>query len=94
MLKSEDINHLSDLARIAITDTEKTEFLPQLDTVLGYVSELSNITTEEDATLRAGDLRNVLREDADAYEGGTWTRKILNNMPKTEDGYLKVEQIL
>lgn len=94
MLKSEDINHLSDLARIAITDTEKTEFLPQLDTVLGYVSELSNITTEEDATLRAGDLRNVLREDADAYEGGTWTEKILNNMPKTEDGYLKVEQIL
>ena len=58
------------------------------------MSEISSVATEEDVIPRAGELRNVMREDVDAYLGGEFTERILNNAPRTEDHYVKVNQIL
>ncbi len=92
MLKKEDIEHLATLARLAISEEEKELFVTQLDSVLGYVSEISAIATTH-ATPTAGMLRNVLREDAHPNQGGTFTEAILNNAPHREGHYVKVEQI-
>ena len=93
MLKREDIDHLATLARIALSEEEKEAFPKQLDAILTYVSEIGTVTTKEDATPRAGELRNVMRPDSDAREGGEYTDAILSNAPQSEDGYLKVQQI-
>lgn len=93
MLKPEDIDHLSTLARIALSPEEKEEFPKQLEAILEYVGEISTVTTAEDAIPRAGELRNVMRTDTDAYSGGTFTEAIIANAPNQEDGYVKVQQI-
>ncbi|OGZ07107.1 MAG: hypothetical protein A3D65_00655 [Candidatus Lloydbacteria bacterium RIFCSPHIGHO2_02_FULL_50_13] len=94
MLTTKDIEHLGDLARIGISEEEKEGLAKDLDSVLAYVSEISHIAAESDASPRVGELRNVLREDGDAYAGGEWTEAILANAPRTEDGYFKVGQIM
>lgn len=94
MLMKTDIDHLSELARLAISDKESNELAAQLDSVLAYVGEISKVATQVEVVPRAGELRNILREDGDAYEGGEWTEQILANAPHKEDGYFKVEQIL
>lgn len=93
MLTKDDIKHLSTLARIAVSEEEEESLAKDLGAVLGYVSEVSAVATKKDAVPSAGDLRNVMREDDDAYSGGEFTDMILKNAPDTEDGYFKVKQI-
>ncbi len=92
MLRKEDIEHLATLARLEIADEEKELFVHQLDSVLGYVSEISAVATAH-VTPTAGVLRNVLRDDAHPNIGGTFTEAILANAPHREKQYVKVEQI-
>lgn len=94
MLNTDDIKSLSLLARIAISADEEEGLARDLDSVLGYVSEVSAIATEEDTLPRAGELKNVMRPDEHAYEGGGFTEAILGNAPSTEDGYVKVPKII
>jgi len=94
MLKKEDIEHLSTLARITVSDEEKEAFVSQLDAVLEYVSELGEVATKGDTTPRAGALRNALRADENPYAGGEFTEAILANAPQVENGYVKVGQIM
>lgn len=93
MLTKDDIKKLSVLARIAVSEEEEESLAKDLDAVLGYVSEVAAVATEKDIVPRAGELRNIMREDVDAYPGGGFTDMILRNAPATEGGYLKVKQI-
>jgi aspartyl-tRNA(Asn)/glutamyl-tRNA(Gln) amidotransferase subunit C len=93
MLSRDDISHLAALARISIPDAEKDAIAKDLDEILGYVSEVKQVTTDADAKPVPGSLRNVMRDDGEAATGGTYTDVILANMPRVEDGYLRVKQI-
>ncbi len=93
MIKPEDIDHLAILARIDLSPEEKEEFPKQFEGILAYVSEVSSVTTEEDAVPRVGALRNVMRPDTDVRTGGEFTDAIIENAPHKQDGYVKVQQI-
>jgi aspartyl-tRNA(Asn)/glutamyl-tRNA(Gln) amidotransferase subunit C len=88
----DDITHLATLARVHVDDEEKANLAKELDSVLGYVSEVATVVTGEVVPLPSA-LRNVMREDDHAYTGGEFREGILANAPDTEDGYLKVKQI-
>lgn len=94
MLQKGDIEYLSTLARIEVSPEEKEELAERIDSVLTYVSAIAKVATEMKNDVVAGDLRNVMREDADPYPGGEWTEAILANAPHQEAGYFKVEQIM
>jgi aspartyl-tRNA(Asn)/glutamyl-tRNA(Gln) amidotransferase subunit C len=94
MLKKEDIEHLATLARISVSEEEKEAFALQLDSVLGYVSELNKVVTLEESTPKAGELRNVMRPDENPNPGGEFTDTILANAPHKEGEYFKVSQIM
>ena len=42
-----DIDKVADLARIALSDEEKTRFSSQLDSILGYVEKLGELDTSD-----------------------------------------------
>ncbi len=89
----DDVNKLATLARIEMSDAEKQEFLGNMESILNYIDIIKNATIEG-VEREVGDLRNVMREDENPYEGGEFTDKILNQAPSTEDGFVKVKQIL
>ena len=91
-LKQEDIDNLAALARISLTEKEKTALLPTLESIIGYVGEISEVVTE-DRPSKVGVVKNVLREDAQTRGSGEYTDAVLKNAPDTEDGYVKVKQI-
>lgn len=96
MLKREDINKLAELARINVPDAEKEVLAKDLDSVLGYVSEIKELTSKGDIPeADYGFLVNInLREDDEPHEAGVYTEDILNEAPETEDGFIKVRKIL
>jgi len=62
MLEKKDIEKLANLSRIEVEEGEKEILLKDLESVLGYVSEIKEVVMG-DVEPEAGLLRNVMRED-------------------------------
>lgn len=93
-MKKEDIEHLAKLARIALTDEEKDVFAGEITSILGYVSEVSEIAESGAQVKRVGAVFNVMREDANPHEGGLYTEVLLSAAPERDGQYFKVKKIL
>lgn len=89
----QDIEKLAELARIEMPESEKQEFLDNMESTLRYVGIIEKVTAEIPVPT-AGEVRNVLREDTDPRASGVYTEKILAQAPATQDGFVKVKQIL
>ncbi|MDD4027236.1 MAG: Asp-tRNA(Asn)/Glu-tRNA(Gln) amidotransferase subunit GatC [Candidatus Shapirobacteria bacterium] len=84
-----DLEHIAKLARINLTESEKTIFLPQLESVLEYLDVLNQVNTDNvEPTFRVNDQKNVLRDDLikDSFDQKT----ALSSASKTQDGYFVV----
>jgi Asp-tRNA(Asn)/Glu-tRNA(Gln) amidotransferase C subunit len=60
--------------------------------ILGYISEINEVSG--DVVRTKGEHYNIVREDIITHETGSNTEAILNEAPNTEDGYVKVAQVL
>lgn len=88
----EDLANLSTLARISIAPEEEEKMLHDMQAILGYVSEINSVSGE--ASRVKGNHYNIVREDVVTRESGSDTVAILREAPETEDGYVKVSQVL
>jgi len=94
MLEIKDIEKLATLARIKLTDKEKTSILNEIDPILGYVAQLKEISGKMSDSKKAGEHRNVTRLDEDETKSGFHTKALITEMPDSESNYLKVKKIL
>lgn len=88
-----DVEHVANLARLALTDEEKEQFTGQLNAILKYAEKLNELdTTGVEPTSHVLPLANVMRED----EPGTSLpiEKVLRNAPEAEDDQFKVPAVL
>jgi aspartyl-tRNA(Asn)/glutamyl-tRNA(Gln) amidotransferase subunit C len=92
MITKEDIEKLAKLARIELAESELQSLAKEADAILGYVSQIENISGEIEKELPH--LRNVMRSDAITHAPGEYTKSILANAPSVEKNYLKVKKIL
>jgi aspartyl-tRNA(Asn)/glutamyl-tRNA(Gln) amidotransferase subunit C len=88
----QDLDNLSRLARIDIADDEKQKMLTDMQAILSYVSEINEVSGER--TYGAESFYNVVRDDVATNETASKTVDILANAPKTNEGYVEVEQVL
>lgn len=94
-----EIKKLADLARIDMDESEMQEIAKSFDSILAYVGqvqEVAKIKNMESESKKPEDyfLYNVTRDDEVTNKRGEYTDKIITEMPDTQDGYLKVKQIL
>ena len=96
MIELKEIDKLAELSRVEMTLEEKKEVQKDLESILGYVSEIQEVTIDSVGSPeeRVGVLHNVMREDDNPNEGGIYTEKIIKSAPKSEKGYIKVKKIL
>lgn len=87
-----DLDNLSALARITIKEEEKEKMLQDMQAILGYVSEINSVSG--DVTKDKETHYNIMRDDVITREPGSETAAILAEAPDTEDGYVKVAQVL
>ncbi len=88
----DDVVHVADLARLALTDEEIALYTAQMQKILGYVEKLSALDTEgvEPSGAYAGGER--LREDA--VRPSLEHEKALKNAPEKARGCFKVPRII
>ena len=86
-----DVENLVQLARIELTDEEKTEILQDMGSILGYIKQIEEVEVEDtDPELV---LRNVWREDV--LEPRDFSAELVTGQfPDSQDNFLKVKKIL
>ncbi len=97
MLERKDIDNLANLARIALSESEKDKLQKDMESILGYVGELQNAPSYAEASEgKPGNhyLRNVMREDEEPFVAGVNTEIILSQAPKRKGDYYVVKKIL
>ena len=93
MITREDVEHISWLASIKISDEEKEKFVDQFNSILDYFHQLDEVDTEGiEPTYRVVDLANVFRDDVAC--NSLTKEEALKNAPKIENGYFKSPRIV
>lgn len=93
-MEKKDIEHLAKLSRIAVTDEEASVLAHDITSILGYVSEIEEITGEQRVSKRVGALYNVMREDGEPHDPHIYTEDLLAAAPQRQGQYVKVKKIL
>jgi aspartyl-tRNA(Asn)/glutamyl-tRNA(Gln) amidotransferase subunit C len=87
------IEHLAQLARLSVSDNEKTLFADQIDSILSYMDKLNELDTSTiEPTSHVISLSNVVREDLlkDSLE----RENALRNAPDRTDKFYRVPKII
>jgi len=92
-ISQKEVEHVAQLARLELTETEKARFAEQLSHILTYVDQLVGVSTEgvpltasvasEETALREDTPRECLSLD-----------KALANAPESNEGFFVVPKIL
>lgn len=95
----DDIKKLAEMSRIDMPEEEMEGLIKDFDSILAYVGqvqEVSKLGKDEALHENPGNyfLQNIMREDIATNESGKYKEDILANAPDTQNGYLKVKQIL
>lgn len=92
VLTREEVEHIADLARLALTEEEKERFRQQLSAVLEYAARLQELDTEAiPPTATVLPLRNIMRPDEPRPPAPQ--EDILANAPDKEENCFKVPAI-
>ena len=94
----EDVRHIANLARINLSDEEADRLLPELNNILGWVEQLSEVDTDGVEPLTAViEQKMRLRDDivdADPLTGGGVRDKVLSNAPDAQHGCFAVPKVI
>jgi len=98
-MKLEDVKKLANLSRIDMSDEEMTVIAKDFDPILAYVGQVQEAlelskSVVQDKKSEDYFLHNIMREDVVTNSSGEYTDSILADAPDTENGFIKVKQIL
>jgi len=91
-ISPQEVEHVAELARLAITSQEKTRYAKELSRILKYMERLNKVDTKKvKPTSQVTGLANVMAED----EVATFKNKkgLLKNVPEMEEGQVKVKGV-
>ncbi|WP_088103302.1 Asp-tRNA(Asn)/Glu-tRNA(Gln) amidotransferase subunit GatC [Halalkalibacter urbisdiaboli] len=92
-ISKEEVKHVANLARLAVTEEEVELFTKQLDAIISFAEQLNELDTEGvEPTSHVLDMKNVLREDK--ADKGLPIEDVLKNAPDHEDGQIRVPSIM
>ncbi len=92
MISEHEIEILSQLARIDLKPEEKHSLVHDLESVLDYISQLSELGDEKTNKQDLGLIKNVLRDDM--VTANFEADLLLNEVPNKKDNFVAVKKIL
>lgn len=91
-LTKEEVEHIATLARLDLTDDQKTLYRQQLSAILDYMAKLRQLDTKDVPPTSGGGLSQMpLR--ADEIRPGLSTDALLKNAPQSEGDQFKIPPV-
>ncbi|HPS28460.1 MAG TPA: Asp-tRNA(Asn)/Glu-tRNA(Gln) amidotransferase subunit GatC [Candidatus Paceibacterota bacterium] len=93
MLDKQEINHLADLARLNLTETENESLQKDLDGILNYVNQLAEAKIDDLPDASIGLSENAVREDDNPVINSSLAQNIVEQFPQKEGRSLKIPPV-
>ena len=90
---TQQVRHIARLARLAMSEEEIAALVPELNNILGWVEQLSEVDTEGVAPL-ATVIDQKLRLREDEVSDGDCREAILANAPDAQHGFFAVPKVI
>jgi aspartyl-tRNA(Asn)/glutamyl-tRNA(Gln) amidotransferase subunit C len=90
---TQQVRHIAKLARIAMSDAEVEAMVPELNNILDWVEQLSEVNTDGVEPLTAV-IDNKLRLRDDAVTAGNERDDVLRNAPDAQHGFFAVPKVI
>lgn len=87
-----DIKKLAEISRVDMAEEEMQGILDTFPSILSYIDQINELAPQ--TTESVFHETNVFRDDLATNQSGEYTENIITQFPDTQDGYLKVKQIL
>ena len=88
------IEKLTKLARINLSSEEKGKLQKEFEAILKYISALKEADTGDGENgFSKRETLNVMRLDENVHEMGKFTKDLLEGVPFSENGYVKVKHV-
>lgn len=92
-MSKDQLKHVAQLARIAVTEEEAALYAEKISGVLAYCEILNEVNTDDvEPTTHVVNISNVLREDV--VKESLKQEDALKNAPEQLDGQVKVPSIM
>ena len=93
-LTPEQVDHIATLARLSLTEDERSRFAEQLSTILEYVGQLSKVDTEGVEPMQHSiAVMNVFGADEPLPTDAATRQALLALFPEREGDLLKVKAV-
>jgi aspartyl-tRNA(Asn)/glutamyl-tRNA(Gln) amidotransferase subunit C len=93
-LSDDDVRHVAMLAQLALTDDELRTLAPQLQQILAYADQVSEVAADDvPPTSHPYPLRNVFRDD-DRVDEPLTPEQVVANAPQSEADQFRVPPII
>jgi aspartyl-tRNA(Asn)/glutamyl-tRNA(Gln) amidotransferase subunit C len=89
----EQVRHIARLARIAMSDEELERLVPELNAIIGWVEQLSEVNTDGVEPLTAV-IEQKLRLRDDVVTDGNIQGEVLANAPAAQHGFFAVPKVI
>ncbi len=95
LISKTDVQHVADLARLALSESEKNQFTEELNAILGYVKEIEEVVIDNYERFDHYNLKgNQFRKDELNEISDERKDAIRNLFPNREGDSLKVKETL
>ena len=92
-VSSQQVRHIAKLARIGMSDAEIEALVPELNNILGWVEQLSEVDTDGVEPL-ATVIDQKLRLRDDLVTEGNISDEVLANAPDAQHGFFAVPKVI
>lgn len=93
-LTKEQVEHISKLAKLDLSDEEIVRFQKQLSSILEYIELLDEVNTEgTEVTAQTTGLKDVYRKDQPSKEQGLTQEEVLTNALEKGNGFIKTKAV-
>jgi aspartyl-tRNA(Asn)/glutamyl-tRNA(Gln) amidotransferase subunit C len=89
----EQVRHIANLARIAMSEEEIERLVPEINNILGWVEQLGEVDTDGVEPLTAV-IEQKLRLRGDEVTDGDCRDEVLANAPDAEHGFFAVPKVI
>ena len=92
-VSSQQVRHIAKLARIGMNDAEIEALVPELNNILGWIEQLSEVDTSGIEPLTAV-IDQKLRLRDDVVTDGNIRDEVLANAPDAQHGFFAVPKVI
>lgn len=95
MIKKEEVEHISKLARVGLSEEEKEKMAKELSLILDYFEKIKEVDVSGvEPTSHTVEIKNVKREDKASKPSIENSKELLKGAPDKKGRYIKVKAVL